>query len=305
MGILYTHATILLNAKKEGFSFDNVLTIGRLSLFLYSSQLRKLCKRYQVDCLAEHLQKQPYAENFIKIFLGAKNVTSIDYSRYENCSIVHDMNYPVEKDLHEKYDVVIDGGSLEHVFNFPVALANCMNMIKKGGSLFIFSMANNHCGHGFYQLSPELFYSTFQKQNGYVIYKLWLEEHPFPGGELSQNNKLYSVEDPTVVRQRVGIINKNPLMISLHAVRKSISAIFEHFPIQSDYISAYASMNVNSQPKQIKTIKAAKQVIKKMYYILPLFIQELIMDCRNRFVGYKARRTFSLSNRQFYKRIRF
>jgi len=304
MGLLYTNAKILLHAKKAGFSFENVLTIGRLSLFLYSSQLRRLAELYRIDCHEEHLHKQPYAENFIHIFLGAKQVTSIDYSRYENCSIVHDMNHPVDTALHEKYDAVIDGGSLEHVFNFPVALANCMNMVKKGGSLFVFSMANNHCGHGFYQVSPELFYSTFQKQNGYVIQSLLLEEHPFPGGELSRNNKMYCVADPTVVKQRVGIINKNPLMIYLHAVRKNIETIFEHFPIQSDYLSAYASVNVKSQTKSNKTIKAAKRLVKKMYYILPLFFQELIMDFHNRVIGYNARRKFLISNRMFFKRVK-
>ena len=92
MGLLYTHANILLRAKKDNRSFENVLTIGRLSLFLFSSQLHKLSKQYLVTCHEEHLKKQPYAENFLKIFLGAKNVTSIDYSRYEKCSIVHDMD---------------------------------------------------------------------------------------------------------------------------------------------------------------------------------------------------------------------
>ena len=74
------------------------------------------------------------------------------------------MNNPIDTVHHEKYDVVIDGGSLEHIFNFPVAISNCMMSLKKGGSLFMFTTCNNHTGHGFYQFSPELMYRIFQKK---------------------------------------------------------------------------------------------------------------------------------------------
>jgi len=41
------------------------------------------------------------------------------------------------------YTTVIDGGSLEHVFNFPQAIANCMNMVAVGGHFIGLSPANN------------------------------------------------------------------------------------------------------------------------------------------------------------------
>ncbi len=81
---------------------------------------------------------------------------SLDCSDYEHCDIVHDMNRPIDPSHHGTFDVVIDGGSLEHIFNFPVAVANCMNLVKVGGSVFIFTPANNHMGHGFYQFSPDV-----------------------------------------------------------------------------------------------------------------------------------------------------
>jgi SAM-dependent methyltransferase len=304
MGIIYTNAKMLLNAKKDKISFENVLTIGRQSLFLFLSQVQKLAEMYQVACPKEQFKQEPYAENFIKTFLGAKTVTSLDYSNYEKCSILHDMNYPVEKALHEKYDVVIDGGSLEHVFNYPVALANCMNMVKKGGSLFIFSMANNHFGHGFYQFSPELFYRVFQMENGYAVRTVLLEEHRFPGGELTRNNKLYDVVDPATVKQRVGLINKHPLQISVHAVRTEIKNIFEHYPIQSDYLSGYASKSADNKAPIETTIKIVKRFIKNIFYTLPLQFQEQIFACRNLIIGYLFRRKFSLSNKLFYRRTR-
>lgn len=304
MGIIYNSAKILLNAKKNNISFDTVLTIGRQSLFLFSSQIRKLSEEYGIECHREQLKMEPYAENFLKTFLGAKSITSLDYSNYENCTLLHDMNYPVEKVYHEKYDVVIDGGSLEHVFNFPVALANCMNMVKKGGSLFVFSMANNHFGHGFYQFSPELFYRVFQKQNGYTVRMVMLEEHRFPGGEITRNNRLYNVVDPAVVGRRVGLINKRPLQISVHAVRTEIKTIFEQYPIQSDYFSVFTNISDNKKEQKKTRLKSAKRHIKEIYYNLPFQIQEMILNCRNRIIGYMSLWKYSLSNKKFYKRTR-
>lgn len=71
--------------------------------------------------------------------------------------------------LHAKYDAVIDSGTPEHVFNFPVALASAMSMVRKGGYLFVVTMANNHCGHGFYQFSSELFFRALARENGFRI----------------------------------------------------------------------------------------------------------------------------------------
>lgn len=95
--------------------------------------------------------------------LGAGNVSSCDFSGYEKATLIHDLNVPIGPEWHERFDMVIDGGTLEHVFNFPVAIANCMNLVKTGGHLLLFSPSNNMCGHGFYQFSPELFFRVLAK----------------------------------------------------------------------------------------------------------------------------------------------
>ena len=52
--------------------------------------------------------------------------------------------------------MVIDGGLLEHVFDFPTAIRNCMRMVRQGGHLILNLPVNNFPGHGFYRFSPEL-----------------------------------------------------------------------------------------------------------------------------------------------------
>ena len=48
----------------------------------------------------------------------------MDASAFEGANFVHDLNNPIPEELHCKYDAVVDGGTLEHVFNVPVAFAN-------------------------------------------------------------------------------------------------------------------------------------------------------------------------------------
>lgn len=137
-----------------------------------------------------------------------------------------DMNNPVDPSYHEQFDAVIDGGSLEHIFNFPVAIANSMQMVKKGGSLFIFTTANNHMGHGFFQFSPELFFRIFQPENGFEIRDIIMEKHDFPSVELSEQTKCFSATDPAQVKSRVGLVSSSPVMILIHAVKTETKPLF-------------------------------------------------------------------------------
>jgi len=43
----------------------------------------------------------------------------MDYSDYEGAEIILDPNNIVLQEYHEKFDVVFDGGTCEHVFNVP------------------------------------------------------------------------------------------------------------------------------------------------------------------------------------------
>ena len=96
-------------------------------------------------------------------------VESLDVSTYEKATILHDMNLTVPYELRERFTVVHDGGTIEHVFNVPEAFKNCMEMVRVGGHFTQVNVANNYTGHGFWQFSPELIFRVFSPQNGYRI----------------------------------------------------------------------------------------------------------------------------------------
>lgn len=94
--------------------------------------------------------------------LGFATIESIDYSDYEGATHVFDLNQPDLPDtLKAHYDVVLDSGTLEHVFHVPNALTNIGAMTKIGGRIILQTPSSNHFDHGFYMFSPTLFFDYF------------------------------------------------------------------------------------------------------------------------------------------------
>lgn len=106
-------------------------------------------------------QEDGFSETFLKK-IGYPKVKSMDFSDYEACDYTHDLNAPVPKKLRDKFDVIIDGGTIEHVFNTPQALDNVFHMLKKDGIFISINGLTGWAGHGFYQFSPELVWRYWQ-----------------------------------------------------------------------------------------------------------------------------------------------
>jgi hypothetical protein len=132
MGILYPEANIIWHALLAAGPFPEALTIGHQVLYLYPREVRMLRDSYRSrfpDTTGVPLQGYlfgSYSDGFLKEFLGAQSISILDYSSYEGANIIHDLNSPVPQNLEGRFDAVIDSGSLEHVFNFPIAIANIM-----------------------------------------------------------------------------------------------------------------------------------------------------------------------------------
>ncbi|MBI5431127.1 MAG: hypothetical protein HY938_11830 [Nitrosomonadales bacterium] len=294
MGIIFNNAALLIKAKQNHVCFDKVLTLGHLELYLSREQIGQLASHCGKNIDVASFSGEKYADKFIREFFDTETTTSLDYSDYQNCDIVHDMNLPIDSAHHEQFDVVIDGGTLEHIFNFPVAIENCMKMVKNGGSIFIFTMTNNHSGHGFYQFSPELFFRIFQKENGFEIRDVILEEHPFPGAELSNKTKCYSVTDPAVVHRRVGLVSRTPVMMMVHAVKTETRPVFSRYPIQSDYLLEYDKNAANKNANNA-VMGSMGKTAQNLLNLLPVHLRNLI-------VGKRQLWRYSFSNKSFYKR---
>src|SRR5690348_10401159 len=120
MGLVLNSLKFLLEAHKDGVRFNETLTLGRQHMTLSPERAISLLRQYNLPApggepaFLEELKNAKWRfEVFARALAG--NVSSMDISDYEQAAIVHDLNYPVPQNLHEKFDLVIDGGTLEHV----------------------------------------------------------------------------------------------------------------------------------------------------------------------------------------------
>lgn len=261
MGINKNSLRFLLLAKKSGVDFSRTAMIGRQSLNMPESHFIDVMKNESGFVESSEKWKElyngRYAEKLLK-YLGAEVADSFDFSDYEQASYVHDFNTPISDQHKNKYTLVIDGGSLEHIFNFPVAMKNCMEMTMTNGHFISITPSNNNFGHGFYQFSPELFYRVLNNDNGFAVKQMYYYDDKF-----SPNWK--SVIDPDKVKKRVTLINDKPVMLILLAQREVIKSIFDKTPQQSDYQAAWEEGSYGEKGK-----KSSGSFVSKIKSMLPI-----------------------------------
>jgi hypothetical protein len=232
MGIDTASAKFLCAARSRGADFARALMLGRQTFYPDARSLRRIFAIHKLPHDVDaFLRQNEYAESFFRC-LGAREVASLDCSSYEGATLVHDMNSPIPDELRERFTVVHDGGTLEHVFNLPQALRNSMEMVRVGGHFTQVTVANNFMGHGFWQFSPELVFRVFSPANGYRIDAVLLHE-VVPGGPW------YVVTDPNEVGARVELCNSRPTYILTIAQRIARTEIFAIPPQQSDYVAQW------------------------------------------------------------------
>jgi hypothetical protein len=235
MGLSVDGTKFLLYAKTQGVRFARTATLGRLGLHLSAAELSKNLADFGFEASeAEGLLRGAggFAEPFLKA-LGAEEVCSFDASAFEGASHTHDFNFPVGDELRGRFTAVIDGGTLEHIFDFPTAVRNCMEMLEVGGHFLGLSPVNNFVGHGLYQFSPELFFRVFGERNGFRVVRMIAYE-----GRPAKS--WFEVADPAAVGERVSFINSQPATLLVLAEKVASVEVFASPPQQSDYATLWS-----------------------------------------------------------------
>lgn len=306
MGISTATAEFLVKARAQGLQLGQTLTLGHQNMFISPVRLGKLLKRNALfpagmtdDEFYRRQFSSPYmADEFFRV-LGATSLTSMDMSVDESNSIAHDLNLPVADDLKERFDTLIDGGTLEHVFNFPVAIKSCMEMVRVGGTLIVSTPSNNYFGHGFYQFTSELFYRVFSPANGFEVQRLHMVENEiFPGKVAGRSipveyvGKQYSVPDPAKLNRRVLLASKRPAVMLVQARRVERREIFKETPQQSDYVTAWQNKPADPVPAKLEFNEKWARLKDAQLYWLPML-------CRlTPLFFWRALRKRSLANRE-------
>lgn len=215
-----------LNLLKFAFTkmrLGRVATIGRQVLLIPKKKWKKL-----LPSVGEGFDIGDYCEDLLRDHFSAIEVESYDNSDYEKATHIIDMNKPV--DIKNTYDTIIDFGCLEHIYNAPQALKNISSMCCSGGQILHVLPANDFCGHGFWQFSPELFFSLYSKANGYQETQVFVADQ-FDG------THWYEVKRPSNGK-RAMVCSRDQYVI----VRTVKGTHFSHDNVQqSDYVHLWES----------------------------------------------------------------
>jgi SAM-dependent methyltransferase len=178
----------------------------------------------------DYLQDDQYSETLFQK-LGFGKIETMDFASYEGPSIEQDLNEPVPKKLHRKFDFIFDGGTIEHVFNVPQALINVFNMLKPGGRFVSANGLNGWVGHGMYQFNPELVW-TFWKRKCHCLVHRCMGIHKIP-----DKAKPLHFADAAETGKRVrlkGLIPDGRVYL-YYEIEKTDAALDTSSALQSDY----------------------------------------------------------------------
>lgn len=184
----------------------DVLTIGNQDCYFSYNELIQFLKKQKIqyqDCkkiiLSEGFNftndKRSFT-NFVHqktmfecLGFDANNVFSLDYSDYENANILHDLNIPI-KNHNKKFSVIIDSGSIEHIFSVNQAIKNLIYLNKPNGLIIHLSpicMIN----HGYYNFNHELFEDVYSLNNYKIINSQYIRWKNYRGVRKPKYYELY------------------------------------------------------------------------------------------------------------------
>lgn len=160
---------LLKEAKKEPFT-GRVLTLGVQQVILSEDELGKLADRvgYKLtpvtdETIAKFDRHHHLTDMYLLKSLGFDEVVRTDFSDFQGADFTMDMNQAETPADHiGKYDVLIDGGTIEHVFHLPNSLMHIFRFLKVGGRVVHISPSSNNIDHGFYMFSPTLFWDFYE-----------------------------------------------------------------------------------------------------------------------------------------------
>jgi hypothetical protein len=298
VGVVYADVRNLFERFRSESTERRVITLGRLQVYLHGNEITHLRKLFANDNVALDFLKtykwSEYSERLFKSLFKCTVVDSLDFSDYEGATITHDLQIPVPDSLCGQYDLVFDGGTLEHVFNLPVALANVIRLARINGLIYINSPSNNLSGHGFYQFSPELMYRVISPDNGMDLILNRIGVARFPDILRSSGHRVYDVVDPDSVQCRVGLLSSRPVYLMVMGRKTSNLIPFMKPVLQSDYKRRWNMGNV--APKKTQRLRG-------VFDRLPAVLRALVHRLRVLGLGYQEIYRFSLRNTRFYRRV--
>lgn len=196
----------------------------------------------------DFLQDDGFAETLMDR-LGFGPIETMDFSDYEGATLLHDLNKRPKKSLENQFDLIFDGGTVEHVFNVPNALEGLYRMLKPGGRLISANGLNGWYGHGMYQFNPELVWTFWKRACNCNV----IDCRAIPIDPEGAHGHV-PFQDPALTGARLRLKKIGPGRTYLYyEVEKTAESHLPDFALQSDYETKWDGSANAGQTRHDKT----------------------------------------------------
>jgi len=275
MGIARGAARLILASTPAGGWKGSLLQLGRQDVHFTFEDLAKWATLHDFPIVRPDTvnlsQKKVFRDqqfiddNTFFRSLGFDQVESCDYSDYEQPTHVVDLNRPVDQSLHGKYDVIFNGGTMEHVFHLPQVLSNIFAMLKPGGRVIHFAPSSNHVEHGFYMFSPTFFHD-------YYTANLWAISS-FKFFEYTRSHevlpwRIYDYTPGCLDHCSMGGFDRGYLLGIFFVAEKTDKSVCDVIPQQGLYQRTWPSAGTGSRPEWLCRFIAALKKCPHAYHAI-------------------------------------
>jgi len=252
-----------------------ILHLGKQDVWIRKKELQEIalqmkyslkpCDESEFSLKPEMREEKFISDVFLARSLGFSECRSLDYSDYEKADFLFDLNAKdLPSHLENSFDVIFDGGTIEHVFHVPQALENIFRMLKVGGRIIHISPSSNHIDHGFYMFSPTLF-ADFYQANHFEINRLIVIRHA-PQGILPWKIKEY--EPGCLNEVSYGGLDEGMYAIGCIAT-KGLNSSGNQIPQQRNYL--YGGWKKEKQKRKKNLFETLKKTIKRQALFYSFF----------------------------------
>ena len=181
-------------------------------------------------------------------------VISFYKNNYEKPSYIEDFEKEIK--YQNKFDIFFDGGSLQHIYDVPKALKNISKMTKINGKIIHTAVFNNFQGFGFYQLSPEIFFSIYSNITGFDNTEVYLINN-------SNDDYWYKIEE-LKIGEKYNFHSNGQLSVYVSTIKKFDT---ENYEIdQKFYLIGYKTKKMSEfKLKLIKILLYFKNIFQTIF----------------------------------------
>jgi hypothetical protein len=164
-------------------------------------------------------------------------------------------------------------------------------MLKPGGQVIHMNPSNNFCGHGFYQFSPEFYFSAYSSSRGFTNAEVFL-------AKVSNSQYWFKVREPKG-GQRAEVSSGLPLVCLVRAQKRNNEP--SNTPVQqSDYVHHWGedvSLQSSDTAPKVSQIKVLLRKNRLIYAIAMRSYFSLIESAPYQTYFYRWRSGFNSRNK--------